>query len=624
MKRLAPLLLILLLATTLRFHRLAAQSFWNDEGNSARLSERSLSLIIEGTASDIHPPLYYLILRGWRELVGDSEFGLRSVSAFAGILTAALTIAAARLTYPRQRRLPWLAGLLAALSPPLIYYSQEARMYELLALSGIGSAWLLLRLARRWPQQWRDVSRALPYVLALAAGLYTHYFFPIILAAHAVWLWAWHGWRRLFVWGGLVAAAVILYLPWIPIFLRQLGTRPRSDISVAEFAPVAWRWLAFGPTVTGSDVTLPLLAVSALLLLALLPSAGWSRCKTRLLPLAGVLLPVAFMLAAGTTRPAFYKFLTLAVPFFVLWLASGLNAAWTFAAGWRGINAGSRALTLLLACVLCWGVGVSLRNLYGNPAYARADYRGMAARIAAASGENDGILLNAPNQWEVFTYYYKGPSPVYPIPRGAPDAAIIDAELSQIAARHTRLYALFWGEAERDPQRLVERWLDSHAFKAADEWVGDVRFVIYALPSAPAAQMETPTNLLFGSQIRLQGYTLTSDTLSPGEIIQVMLFWQALAPIDTRYKVFLHLLGPSGLIAQRDSEPGGGLALTTTWVPGETVVDNLGLLVPSHTPVGDYTLLLGLYDLTDPTNRLLVNLNDQPTDAFVLPPIHVR
>ncbi len=624
MKRLAPLLLIVLLGAVLRFHRLAAQSFWNDEGNSARLSERSLSLIIEGTASDIHPPLYYLILRGWRELVGESEWGLRSVSAFAGILTIPLTIAVARAIFPDQRRLLWLSGLLAALSPPLIYYSQEARMYELLALLGIGSVWLLLRLADRWLRHKPAVSRAVPYVFALAAGLYTHYFFPITLAAHAVWLWARHGWRRLFIWGGLVTAAIVLYLPWIPIFLRQLGTRPRSDIPVAEFAPTAVRWLAFGPTVAASDVSLPLLAASGLLLLALLPHGGWSGFKARLLPLAGVLLPVAFMMAAGATRPAFYKFLTLAAPFFALWLASGFHAAWTFAAGWRGVNAGSRVFTLLLAGMFFWGTGVSLLNLYGNPAYARADYRGMAARIAAAPGENDGILLNAPNQWEVFTYYYKGPAPVYPIPRGIPDAAAIDAELSQIAARHTRLYALFWGEAERDPERLVERWLDSHAFKAADEWVGDVRFVIYALPSAAAAQIETPVNLLFGSQIRLEGYTLASDTVAPGEIIQVTLFWQALAPIDTRYKLFLHLLGPDGLIAQRDSEPGGGLALTTTWVPGETVIDNLGLLVPPDTPVGDYTLLLGLYDLTDPTARLLTRLNGQITDAFLLATIHVR
>ena len=96
-RRLLPVaVFVLLLATLLRFHLLEAQSFWNDEGNSARLSERPVAAIIEGTASDIHPPLYYLALRGWRELVGETEFGLRSLSAFAGVLVVAVVIALGR------------------------------------------------------------------------------------------------------------------------------------------------------------------------------------------------------------------------------------------------------------------------------------------------------------------------------------------------------------------------------------------------------------------------------------------------------------------------------------------------------------------------------------------------
>ncbi|MFZ0548329.1 MAG: hypothetical protein WAM60_22975, partial [Candidatus Promineifilaceae bacterium] len=92
-------IVILLLAAGLRFYRLDAQSFWNDEGNSARLSERSVPLIIDGTASDIHPPLYYLLLRGWRELVGETEFGLRSLSAFLGVGLVALTMTLANQTF---------------------------------------------------------------------------------------------------------------------------------------------------------------------------------------------------------------------------------------------------------------------------------------------------------------------------------------------------------------------------------------------------------------------------------------------------------------------------------------------------------------------------------------------
>ena len=205
----AAAVFVLLLATFTRFHLLEAQSFWNDEGNSARLSERSIPAIIEGTASDIHPPLYYLALRGWRELLGETEFGLRSLSAFAGVLVVAVVVAIGRRTTDHRRQTTdddsqvtsalrglssvargpsaAIAGLLAALSPVLVYYSQETRMYALLALLAALSAWVLLVWLGgvRRPLLWM-----IAYTLLLAAGLYTHYFFPaVVVAQGAVVVW---------------------------------------------------------------------------------------------------------------------------------------------------------------------------------------------------------------------------------------------------------------------------------------------------------------------------------------------------------------------------------------------------------------------------------------------------
>jgi hypothetical protein len=81
----------------------------------------------------------------------------------------------------------------------------------------------------------------------------------------------------------------------------------------------------------------------------------------------------------------------------------------------------------------------------------------------------------------------------------------------------------------------------------------------------------------------------------------------------------LHLGDSQGqIVAQRDSEPGGGLALTTTWLPGETIVDHHGLLIPLGTPSGEYRLLLGLYELADPAARLTVETSGGTTDAFPL------
>src|SRR5690606_36379689 len=110
----------------------------------------------------------------------------------------------------------------------------------------------------------------------------------------------------------------------------------------------------------------------------------------------------------------------------------------------------------------------------------------------------------------------------------------------------------------------------------------------------------------FGDSITLESYALSTDTLSPGDALQVRLDWQTRAPLDVRYKVFVQLLDEAGqLVAQRDSEPGGGLSLTTTWQPGETITDRHALIIPDNLSPAYYMLIIGLYDINDPQQRLV-------------------
>jgi mannosyltransferase len=628
------LVAILLLAFGLRVHNLEVQSFWNDEGNSARLSERSVALIIEGTASDIHPPLYYLLLNQWRKLAGDSEFGLRSLSLFAGLLTVPLTFVLAKIFDAKLQRgkrkkdgllLGLVAAALLAINPGMVYYSQEARMYALLGFLSVLATVLLLRWLSVNSNQLSVNSKSSfllggAYVLCAAAGLYTHYFFPAVLLLHNLFVLTKiiQEYRANFTihnsqltikyWLLLMLATLLLYAPWLPIFLDQFGSDPISRPGLGEFVTAVSHFLTFGQTLKIEAGFLWL--VAGLLLIGLV----YDRAKL-ILPLLGVLVPLGMMYITGATGSEFYKFLVVAVPFWVVWLGTAVTAT--------GRNGRWLAAGLL---VLGWGMGQSLQNMHNDPVYARADYRGMAQRITAEGHPNAGIILNAANQWEAFTYYFPDDGSVYPLPQGfrQPTLDEVDATLSQIAAQHGRLYAIFWGEAQRDPERLIERWLDAHAFKATDEWYGDVRFVTYAIPSAPATEMATAVSLPFGENIMLNGYTLGETTLHPGDIVEVTLFWETAVPLENRYKVFLHLLDANGnLVSQRDSEPGGGLALTTTWQPGEVVVDNHGLLIPSNLPPGSHRLLLGLYDLANPANRLPIAAPDGETDAYLLTTITV-
>ena len=98
----------------------------------------------KGAAGDIHPPLYYYLLHFWRGVFGSSEFALRSLSAVLGVLLVGLTFLIGRKAFSAGVGL--LAAFVAAINPFQIYYSQEARMYMLLAVIGAAATFFLLRL----------------------------------------------------------------------------------------------------------------------------------------------------------------------------------------------------------------------------------------------------------------------------------------------------------------------------------------------------------------------------------------------------------------------------------------------------------------------------------------------
>lgn len=480
-------------------------------------------------------------------------------------------------------------------------------MYALLALLAAASTWALWVWLARRERRW-----AAAYVLLVAAGLYTHYFFPAVVAAQGLAALLWRQpainngrWRAagrgpasvlrhpVAGWLLLATVAAALYLPWVPIFLRQIGGRGGARAEALDFLRESGRWFLLGSTIDRGEATWALLAALGLALIGAVAGRRRSAVAASL-----VVVPLALMYLAGATDPAFFKFLLAAVPFVALLM----GLAWAAPRRWWWLSG------LLSAAVLV-GMAVSLANLYGDPAYARADYRGMAARIEGYPG-NAGVILVAPNQWEVFTYYHRDGAPVYPLPRGQPDPSLVEPELARIAAAHDRLFALFWGEGQRDPERVIERWLDANTFKVSEEWVGDVRFAVYAVGRETSAA-PTPSGATFagldGETITLREYTVWPQAARPGDVVQTRLVWTADATPARPYKVFLHLLAADGrLVAQHDAEPAGGSRPTTGWEPSELIADNHGLLLPTDLPPGDYTLRLGLYDLLDPAARLPV------------------
>ncbi|HYN88156.1 MAG TPA: glycosyltransferase family 39 protein, partial [Ardenticatenaceae bacterium] len=191
---LCGLALVLVLAYALRLYRLEDANIWWDEGLAVWAARQSPGAIAAWTAADVHPPLYFWLLHGWRLLAGDGEFAVRWLSvAFGTLCVAVLWRLGRSLAGPR---VALLAALFLALSRFAVWWSQEARMYMLGGLLATLSLVLTVRLRRR--PSW---DLALAYVVVTAAALWTLYLLAFILVIESLyWLGDWRleigDWRR--------------------------------------------------------------------------------------------------------------------------------------------------------------------------------------------------------------------------------------------------------------------------------------------------------------------------------------------------------------------------------------------------------------------------------------------
>jgi hypothetical protein len=163
-----------------------------------------------------------------------------------------------------------------------------------------------------------------------------------------------------------------------------------------------------------------------------------------------------------------------------------------------------------------------------------------------------------------------------------------------------------------DRWAVGERWAGQHVVRlprdlesgdyamrvdmpGCDMAVGRATFEV----AAPARTWSVPDALKaaavrFGDQVLLAGYGIEPTEPSGGETVVVTLAWQAVAPMDTAYRIFVHLIDGNGtLVAQDDGEPAGWTRPTTGWLEGEVVVEQRRLPLPS-TPQ-NYMVHVGVY-----------------------------
>lgn len=396
---------ILVLAVALRFYNLTSAAIWGDEGSSLLLSEYAAADLWFHAAHDVHPPLYFFMLRGWIELFGDSIWSIRSMSAIPGAIAVGLGIWLTRqLT---TRRAAVLAGILLALLPTAVRYSQEVRMYSLLGVWLLGATLALVYWVRQ-PERTRYLAA---YVVLMSAGFYTHYFTALCVLVHWAYLAllssAQSPGQRLLTrpaWWVANAAIVVVYLPWLPNLLglvqhvEQLKVGGdigwEDPVNLFSLPSMIWQFIVQDE---GIGLWAPLYWLVPLLLIAVVGITAWQdreRYRPASLLALFFLLPLLLVFAASFVSPVFIeRYLTvyaLGLPILVALAIDRLPARWS----WLGV-----ALFALFA-------GVELMGLKNNFTVDEHDQFNVPVEFVNRNYQEDDRIVLSDMLWYLSYVYY--------------------------------------------------------------------------------------------------------------------------------------------------------------------------------------------------------------------------
>ena len=386
------------------------QSVWFDEAYSITLAKSSVADIIRFVSVDTHPPLYYLLLKGWAGLFGWSELALRSLS----VLMMGAMIFVAGLLAKRffGARAALLATALMVVSPFVLRYGFEIRMYSMAGLIGISATYMLLRArqanqSRRW---WYGA-----YAVLVALGMYTLYYTALLWIAHVGWLtWDAHRNKRpLFreSWLRAYVVAAVLFVPWLLVFVGQLGngalTPVAQQMTAQNMVGIVSFWFLYTPAYWLTGLT-------SLIVLAIVVACVWvirmglktgSVAQRSQLLLFGLyaLVPFALISLVSLARPMYIeRYLSHVIVGTLILLAVALASVM------RHRPRAGLVLSCLLVAVSLMGVARLIE--VGNYNFQRIERPSGQQAAAALQREcaDSTIIFNGPYIAIDQSYYFAG------------------------------------------------------------------------------------------------------------------------------------------------------------------------------------------------------------------------
>jgi hypothetical protein len=214
----------------LRLIGLTASAIWHDEGYTMWLLRFDPVGIIERTARDVHPPGYYLLSKVWVSILGTSEFSIRFFSLIfsVGIIYLVYKIVESI----KNKEAAFWASIFVALSPFMIRFGQEARMYGVVAFFTTLATWFLIKFIKE-----NKAKTLVWYALSMTMAVYTQYYGFFVVITHwlilslytpGFWTLKWRDSIKNRLagfnpwWWVANFSIVLLYLPWFPVAYKQV------------------------------------------------------------------------------------------------------------------------------------------------------------------------------------------------------------------------------------------------------------------------------------------------------------------------------------------------------------------------------------------------------------------
>lgn len=217
------LLLLLMSAILLRIYNLSGESLWLDEGISIRRSKLNLIEIVFELITNVHPPLYFVILHYWMLIFGDSELSVRFPSVIFGLCSVLMIYKLGSAISNRNTGL--ISALILCFSVFHVQYSQEARGYSLMVLLSIISMYSLIKLIVNKDKE--KIHRS-GYIISSILLICTHSYGLLVILAQNIFFVITYiinknslnlNFRK---WISLQGIVALLYLPWLFILAFQV------------------------------------------------------------------------------------------------------------------------------------------------------------------------------------------------------------------------------------------------------------------------------------------------------------------------------------------------------------------------------------------------------------------